>query len=199
MERWWTTTQDLFEQIKRQREKKEQQQRESRREGRERVAIRIALLAALFSGLAAIFTGWQAYEAHKARIVADREESPMVRISLLQTLREGTRFAVNPQGELSVEATNLGHEMMQVKSITLFAGKRYWTIHTATEKQPTLPLQTGVAFTRRIPWDYSKYPLLARDESLPEDFLVEVETTRAVHRRPIAIPSITITSATPSY
>jgi len=140
------------------------------------------------SGLSALFTGWQAYEAHRA---ADREDGPMVRVGIVSQALPGFPKKTN---EMFIEVTNLGPQTMHVKSITLYGWKRVWTIHAPTDKQPTLPLEKGVGFTKRIEWDYAKYPLLSEGElslSLPEDFFVEVETTRAVHRRHIDIGSIT--------
>jgi hypothetical protein len=63
--RWWQTSRDLIEQIRKRREQAAQRKRESRRDLRDSLAIAIAILAALF-------TGWQAYEAHEARVDADR-------------------------------------------------------------------------------------------------------------------------------
>jgi hypothetical protein len=46
-------------------------------------------------------------------------------------------------------------------------------------------------------WDYVKYPIFELDESQAADFLVEVETTRAVHQRHVRINAITVTSTIP--
>jgi hypothetical protein len=56
---------EMFEQLRMQRERWEQEQKEMRREWREYFLTAAAVLAALFAA-------WQGYEAHKVRIDADR-------------------------------------------------------------------------------------------------------------------------------
>jgi hypothetical protein len=99
---------------------------------REKWTVRAALIAVGISALSALFTGWQAYEAHQA---ANREESPMVRASLTQEVREGIRPNTDRHGKLSIEVTNLGHRTMQLKNITLSAWKRVWIVLAPDKKE----------------------------------------------------------------
>lgn len=150
----------------------------------------LGFLLGLFS------VGWQVYTYRESH-----EESPLVRVSPVLNVNEGTRFAIKPHGEITVEVTNLGQRTMQVKSITLFAGKRVRIIRAPSKEVLTVSLEPGGVFSRQIEWNYGKHPLLneENDESLPEDFFVEVETTRAVHRRHFQLSSLTITSTVPSH
>jgi hypothetical protein len=102
--------------------------------------------------------------------------------------------SMQAKGEIEVEVTNLGRRTMQLKNMTLFAGKRVWPLYTPRDMQPTLPLETKVPYVHRVDWDYGKYPLIALDGSLPEDFLIEIETTRAVHRKHFVVASWTLNS-----
>jgi hypothetical protein len=144
-------------------------------------------LLALFS------VGWQVYTYRESR-----EESPMVRASLTQELKgDHLQFNRDRHGKLTIEVTNLGNRTMQIKSITLSAWKRVWVLHSPEKNKPTFPLQTGHTLSRQIDWDYVKYPIFELDESQPADFLVEVETTRAVHPQHVHINAITVTSTIP--
>jgi len=144
-------------------------------------------LLALFS------VGWQVYTYRESR-----EESPMVRASLTQEL-SGDHLPLNRDrhGKLTIEVTNLSTRTMQIKSITLSGWKRVWVLHSPNEKNPTFPLETGDTLSREMEWDYAKYPVFELDESQPVDFLVGVETTRAVHQQHVSINAITITSTIP--
>ncbi len=144
-------------------------------------------LLALFS------VGWQVYTYRESR-----EESPMVRASLTQELK-GDHLQLNRDrhGKLTIEVTNLGNRTMQIKTIALSAWKRVWVLHSPEEKNPTFSLETGHTLSRQIEWDYAKYPISELDESQPADFLVEVETTRAVHQQHVNINAITVTSTIP--
>jgi len=144
-------------------------------------------LLALFS------VGWQVYTYRESH-----EESPMVRASLTQEWKGGhLQFNRDRHGKLTIEVTNLGKRTMQIKNITLSGWKRVWVLHSPEEKSPTVPLETGHTLSRQIEWDYVKYPIFELDESQPADFLVEVETTRAIHQQHVEINSITVTSTVP--
>ena len=144
--------------------------------------------------LALFSVGWQVYTYRESH-----EESPMVRASLTQEMKgDHLQFNRDRHGELTIEVTNLGNRTMQIKTITLSAWKRVWVLHSPEEKRPTFPLETGHTLSRQIEWDYVKYPIFAfNDQSQPADFLVEVETIRAVHQQHIHINAITITSTIP--
>jgi hypothetical protein len=144
--------------------------------------------------LLAIFSvGWQVYTYRESH-----EESPMVRASLTQELI-GDHLPLNRErhGKLTIEVTNLGNRIMQIKTITLSAWKRVWVLHSPDEKNPTFPLETGDTLSREMEWDYAKYPVFELDESQPVNFLVDVETTRAVHQQHVSINAITVTSTIP--
>jgi len=147
----------------------------------------LGFLLALFS------VGWQVYTYRESH-----EESPMVRASLTQELKgDHLQFNRDRHGKLTIEVTNLGKRTMQIKNITLSAWKRVWVLHSPEEKSPTFPLETGHTLSRQIEWDYVKYPIFELDESQPADFLVEVETTRAIHQQHVHINAITVTSTIP--
>jgi len=86
---------------------------------------------------------------------------------------------------------------MQIKNITLSAWKRVWVLYSPEKDHPTFSLETGYTLSRQIDWDYVKYAISELDESQPADFLVEVETTRALHQQHIRVYEITITSTIP--
>jgi hypothetical protein len=144
-------------------------------------------LLALFS------VGWQVYTYREGH-----EESPMVRASLTQELKvDHVQFNRDRHGKLTIEVTNLGNRVMQIKSVTLSAWKRVWVLHSPEDTNPTFSLETGHTLSKQIEWDYVKYPIFELDESQPADFLVEVQTTRAVHQQHVHINAITITSTIP--
>ena len=156
---------------------------------------RLSKLLALPGFLLALFSvGWQVHiykETH--------EESPMVRGSLTQEVRGmGLELNKDKHGKLEIEVTNLGRQTMQVKSITLSGWGRTWNMYSPSEKGPTVALEPGHGFSAVKDWNYSKYPVLQLDESLPADFLVEVETARAVHKQHVNINSIILTSTVPT-
>ena len=138
--------------------------------------------------------GWQVYTYRESH-----EESPMVRASLTQELKgDHLQFNRDRHGELTIEVTNLGNRTMQIKTITLSAWKRVWVLHSPNKTSPTFSLETGHTLSSQIEWDYVKYPIFAlNDASQPADFLVEVETTRAVHQQHVHINTITVTSTVP--
>jgi hypothetical protein len=137
--------------------------------------------------------GWQVYTYRESH-----EESPMVRATLTQELK-GDRLEFNrdTDGKLTIEVTNLGKRTMQIKSVTLSGWNRVWVLHSPESNRPTFSLETGHTLSRQIEWDYTKYPLFQLDESQPADFLIEVETTRAVHHQHVNINVIALTSTIP--
>lgn len=122
----------------------------------------------------------------------------MVRASLTQEEKiDNLQFNRDRHGTLTIEVTNLGKRTMQIKNITLSAWKRVWVLQSPEEKTPTFPLETGHTLSNEIEWDYMKYPIFELVESQPADFLVEVETTRAIHQQHVHINAITITTKLP--
>lgn len=142
--------------------------------------------------LAVCSLGWQIYTYRESH-----EEAPMVQGSLEVTWTRlhgdiEQLYRSGKNGKLVIEVTNIGQRTMQVKSVTLSAFKRVWVLRAPDEKNPTVSLEPGHGLSTETEWDFKKYPLYSNDQSEPADFLVEVQTTKAVHIQHINIHSYTV-------
>lgn len=157
-------------------------------ENKPRLDLTTKVFAILGFFLALGSLSWQIYTYRDTH-----EESPMVRGSLTQEV--GEKFNRDRHGMLTIKVTNLGKQKMQIKSITLSAFKRVWVLPVSNEG--AFSLEPGRTLSHQIQWDYVKYPIFELDESQPADFVVEVETTKAVHQQHVWINSINVTSTVP--
>jgi hypothetical protein len=132
---------------------------------------------------------WQIYTHRESE-----KENPMVNGSLTQELGPKLEFNKDKRGTLGIEITNLGPRTMEIKNVTLAAGANTWILWSPRVQLPTLMLEPGNGFYKELDWDYANYPIFKKDTSQPTDFLVEIETTRGVHRQHVFIRQITVTS-----
>ena len=127
--------------------------------------------------LAVLSLGWQVYTYQESH-----EESPRIHGSVTQT---GGHVNPYKNGELSIQITNLGKRTMQIKTVTLAGWNHIWILYVPPEKT-TFALPPGCDLWTQTAWDYAKYPIDV-DSPQPADFLVTVETTRAVHQQHVYI------------
>ena len=128
--------------------------------------------------LAVLSLGWQVYTYQESH-----EENPRILGSVTQT---GKQLNPDKDGKLSIQITNLGKRTMQVKTVTLSGWNRVWILYVPPEKT-TFDVEPGCNLWTQTPWDYEKYPIDIGQSPQPGDFLVTVETTRAVHQQHVFI------------
>lgn len=152
----------------------------------DRVAKALAIPGFL---LAVLSLGWQVYTYQESH-----EENPRILGSVTQT---GKQLNPDQNGTLFFQITNPGKLTMQIKMVTLSGWNRVWVLFVPPEKT-TFALEPGCHLWTRTPWDYAKYPIDVGQSPQPADFLVTVETTRAVHQQHVFINAFSLGGVVPT-
>jgi hypothetical protein len=139
--------------------------------------------------LAVLSLGWQVYTYQESH-----EESPRIHGSVTQT---GKQLNPDKDGKLSIQITNLGKRTMQIKTVTLSGWNRVWVLYVPPEKA-TFALPPGCDLWTQTLRDYAKYPIDVGQSPQPADFLVTVETTRAVHQQHVFINTFMLGGPVPT-
>jgi len=136
------------------------------------------VLSMLGFGLAYTNYRWQ-----KEIYQENTAERILVRVGISRPVKDLGPFALNPNGEVTIEVVNIGLRSLYIKKVEIQIQNNIFTFyqHDPTKtREPMKLLEPSEAANYTLSWNFSEHPLMEwpESDSKKEDVQVEIETTK---------------------